>query len=691
MAGNHASIVQIGPDRGEVFFFYPQHVDALTAGDFHRRNVEFLHHIGDGAQFLGAGHAAPHARHDGIGAVLLDVGVHAFVDEARLAVVHILTGPGGQQIIVQGRPALGAAGGGFPFQRLHQQRDGFQFLGYHQPAHVVVAQTGAAAHGLHGGGIISVAQGQRQELLNEAGAAAAARRRLGVGADIVQRRQAAFDGRGDLAFAHAVAAADLRLRRQCCNGRHRVRASSSCEAWTENKGFALLGDVRAFFQHVEQPGAVAGFAVEHHADDTVVFQDKAFVDPARGVAQYDLLAVRRLGEVTGGEQIDAGHFQLGRGGAGDEAGIRFATQLRGGDAGHLIQGCHQPIGLAQHFGAFAEREYVGVGGAHAGVRDDAAIDGEAGFLRQRGIRADADGHHHQGCRQFRAISQKHAGDTVFAQNRLGVGAGEHLDTARFDRRLQQMAGGGIELPFHQSGHEVDDGDIHALLGEAGGGFQPQQAAADDHRLAARFGGQQHGLHVVEITVGQHTRQLVAGHRDDDGDGAGGNNEFVVIGADATRAGDGLGHRVDGGDGDALVQHHAVLHVPAIAVDDDFLKALFARQEGREHDAVIIHPRLGVENGDVVSLRGGLKQAFERPSGGHAVADDNEFLTHSLVRPSRGPWHCCWTELSKVRASPSAGAWRDGIKNLGWRGTRKYCAVQYKWMLFSHYMIELWTL
>ncbi len=54
-------------------------------------------HVGDGAQFIGRGHAAPHARDDREGAVLLDVGVDALVDEARLRVVAVLAGPGAQR------------------------------------------------------------------------------------------------------------------------------------------------------------------------------------------------------------------------------------------------------------------------------------------------------------------------------------------------------------------------------------------------------------------------------------------------------------------------------------------------------------------------------------------------------------------------------------------------------------------
>ena len=58
--------------------------------------------------------------------------------------------------------------------------------------------------------------------------------------------------------------------------------------------------------------------------------------------------------------------------------------------------------------------------------------------------------------------------------------------------------------------------------------------------------------------------------------------------------------VDGDDLVALVERDAVLDVPAIAVDDDFLEGLLARQHRRQHDAVVVDARLGVEDGDLVA-------------------------------------------------------------------------------------------
>ena len=97
VAGDEAGLAEIGPDGRQVLLPDAQHVDALAAGDLDGRDVELVDDVGDGAQLLRRGHAAPHARHDRIGAVLLDVGVDALVDEARLVVVGIFVRPVGRR------------------------------------------------------------------------------------------------------------------------------------------------------------------------------------------------------------------------------------------------------------------------------------------------------------------------------------------------------------------------------------------------------------------------------------------------------------------------------------------------------------------------------------------------------------------------------------------------------------------
>ncbi len=96
--------------------------------------------VGDGAQLLGVRHATPHARNYRVGAVLLNVGVHALVDESRLVVIGVLAGPIANEVVVERRSALRAAARGLPLELLHDGIDGFKALRLDQSAHVVVAE-----------------------------------------------------------------------------------------------------------------------------------------------------------------------------------------------------------------------------------------------------------------------------------------------------------------------------------------------------------------------------------------------------------------------------------------------------------------------------------------------------------------------------------------------------------------------
>ena len=117
VAGDHAGGVEIAPRPRAGPPSDAQQVDALAAGHLDGRDLEVVGDVGDGAQFVRRGQAAPHARHHRIGAVLLDVGVHALVDEARLVVVAVFARPGAEQVVVQRRAAGRAAVRRLPVQR----------------------------------------------------------------------------------------------------------------------------------------------------------------------------------------------------------------------------------------------------------------------------------------------------------------------------------------------------------------------------------------------------------------------------------------------------------------------------------------------------------------------------------------------------------------------------------------------
>jgi hypothetical protein len=419
------------------------------------------------------------------GTTVLDVGVDALVDEARLAVVDILAGPVAQHVVVQCRPALGAAARGLPLQLLHELRDRLQFFGDDQPAHVVVAEIGAAAHRLDGGRIVGLAELRLQQLLDQAGAGAARRRRLGVRPHLIETLQPETgDGARDLALADAVAAADLGIVGQGRDRGRRIERDAAGIVLAEDQRLAHVGDVGAALEQVEEPRAIRRVAVHHRADDAVVLQHQAAVDAARGVAQDDLLAVLGLGEVAGGVEVDAGDLELGRRRARLEARGGIAHELRGRRVRHLVERRHQAEHLAIGLGAFAQGEDIGIAGAHGGVDHDTAVDGDARLLGELHVGADADRHHHQVSRQACAVVELDGLDAARAHDRLGVGPRQHLDAAGLDGALQQMAGGGIELALHQGRHQVHDRDVHALSLQAGGSLEAQKSAADDHGIAA---------------------------------------------------------------------------------------------------------------------------------------------------------------------------------------------------------------
>jgi hypothetical protein len=260
---------------------------------------------------------------------------------------------------------------------------------------------------------------------------------------------------------------------------------------------------------------------------------------------------------------------------------------------------------------------------------DAAIDGEAGGLGEPRGGADAHGHDNHGAVDDGAVVELDALDTISAEHLLGIGLGDDGDAAILEGLFQQIAGGGIKLTFHQGRHEVEHRDVHALHLEAGGGLKSKQATADDHDLAAGAHGQ-HFVDVVEVTIGNDARQLMARHRGDERAGTGGNDELVVIGDDAVGGDDAAGFAVDQRDRRRLVQGDTVGSVPVIAMGDDVFVGLLARKDGGEHEAVIVHARFGIEDGDIELARCRLEQMFEHAPGGHTIADDDESFCHPCL-------------------------------------------------------------
>ena len=297
--------------------------------------------------------------------------------------------------------------------------------------------------------------------------------------------------------------------------------------------------------------------------------------------------------------------------------------------------------------ALADCEHVRIGGAHGVVHHHAPVHLQAGGLGERHVRPDADGHDQEVAGQHPAVLQPQPGDPAMrAHDLLGLGAQHRLHPALAQRLGQEMAGGGVQLALHQDVHQVHDRGGHAAPGEAVGRLKAQEPPADHHRLSLRRGaGADHALYVVQVAEGDDAFKLRAGQGQADRVGAGGEEELVIGDHQPALGGDGAALQVDGQDLAPAVQHHAVVVVPGLVVDHDLVEVLLPSQDGREHDAVVVHPGLGPEDHHLVAVGIALVQLLHRAAAGHAVADHHEALLGRLGH------HAILLDLLSVRPGP----------------------------------------
>jgi hypothetical protein len=190
---------------------------------------------------------------------------------------------------------------------------------------------------------------------------------------------------------------------------------------------------------------------------------------------------------------------------------------------------------------------------------------------------------------------------------------------------QQVGCRRVELLVHQAARHVNDADLHSLAQQAVGRFQPEQAAADDHGLAALPCRGQHRVDVVDVTEADHARQLVPRHGDDEGFRAGRDEQPVVSDREARRGVHDALLAVDAHHRVARVEQDAVGVVPCARVEHDVVHRLLAGQHGRQQDAVVVTVRFGAEHGDAVHVGCQLEQLLDGPHARHAVADDDQRL------------------------------------------------------------------
>ena len=520
-------------------------------------------------------------------------------------------------------------------------------------AHLAVVEFAAAANGLLAFrlDVRRTTDGIHQDLLDQACAGPAGAGGLGVLLHVVDGKQAVFlDRLDDGALAYAVAAADFHAIGHGHGLVLTLVAGVADGAFAKHQVVANLRHVVIFTNLTEIPAAIGRVAVQAGADEDVVLDHQLLVDAADGVGKGDRFRAFAANEVSGGKQVDAGDLELGRGDRAEIARKAEHRQVVGANFRLFEQRGDQAVGGATMVGALANGIHARIVGLQGVVDQDSAVAGNAGFLDQRAVRADAGGHYHEIGIDHLAIGEAHGADTALrVSDQLG-GLLLHLEAqaTAFERLLQQGSGGLVQLAFHRPLADVHHGHPHATQLQAVGRFQAQQAAADDHGVLVGLGGVHHRLGIGDVAVTDYPVELVAGNRQDEGVGAGRDEQAVVFGFAAVFGDDAALGAIDLYHLAVEHQPDVVLGIPVEVVEYDLLEGLLTREDRRKQDAVVVGMGLGTEHGDVVEVGGELEQFFQGANPGHAVADHHQFeFFHAVLRAGPAA-DCCLAMPLKIQ-------------------------------------------
>ena len=180
---------------------------------------------------------------------------------------------------------------------------------------------------------------------------------------------------------------------------------------------------------------------------------------------------------------------------------------------------------------------------------------------------------------------------------------------------------------------MQDRDVHAAQSEARRCLQSQQASTNHHRIGARLTRRRdHRFGVIEVAVSDDARQFTPLNRDNEGGGTGCDDQLVIRHF-SRLADDNLAVAVDLDDVFAEPARHLVGAIPGLVVGDDFSVALFAGEDRRQHDPIVIPPSFGIEKCDLIGLGVGFEQVLQRTARGHASTDDDKLFHLNLLRHS----------------------------------------------------------
>ncbi len=177
---------------------------------------------------------------------------------------------------------------------------------------------------------------------------------------------------------------------------------------------------------------------------------------------------------------------------------------------------------------------------------------------------------------------------------------------------------------------MDDGRLHAALGQAVRRFKAEQTAADNNRIVVSsffgpIGRLGHQVDVEQVAEGHNAVQIGTGQGETDRVRTHGQDQLVVGNRLAVVQDNVFQVLVDRLHPIAEVRLDSIGVVPVLRMGDDVVEALFPGQDWRQLDAVVGGAGLGADDRDFEHLIIALEDFLDDPSAGHAGPDDNDFF------------------------------------------------------------------
>ena len=318
--------------------------------------------------------------------------------------------------------------------------------------------------------------------------------------------------------------------------------------------------------------------------------------------------------------------------------LRIGTGEHVGENHRLLpERCHQTVDLTAVLRTFAHRiDECLILTTHLIVDDDPAFHHQPRTAGDLDVGPDAGGHDDHVGGQAPAVGESHSGDAavVGAQHRGGPLTGVHPHPEFLDLVAQHLPAALVELLVHQVSGRMHHIDVHTLRLQPVGGFEPEQTAADHHRLDV-VAGQCHLQHPVGVLDGPKPEDAAGKsavglaqtvHVGEEGVRPGRDDQHVESDDAAAGTADGLGESVDGLRSVTGVQGDTVLGVPGHRVQHEIVVVGggFTGQDVAEHDAVVVAVWLVADHRDeeLITTTAG-EDLLDGARAGHPVADHDE--------------------------------------------------------------------